>query len=78
MKKLFIIALSAGALYLLYTAYKNNQEQKPKEVAPPNNADGETPAKEPPFACPEGEILCEKKEKTCFNPAAKYIVHPCS
>jgi uncharacterized membrane protein YebE (DUF533 family) len=76
MKNLFIIALSAGALYLLYTAYKNNQEQKPK-VASPNNADAETPA-EPQFACPEGEILCESKEKTCFNPAAKYIVHPCS
>lgn len=76
MKKLFIVALSAGALYLLYTAYK--KQQKPKEVAPPSDVAGEMPPKEPPFTCPEGEILCDTKEKTCFNPAAKYIVHPCS
>ena len=75
MKKVLIIALSAGALYLLYTAYKKNQEQKP-EVAPPDLASDK--AKEPPFACPEGEILCETKEKTCYNASAKYIVHPCS
>jgi hypothetical protein len=74
MKKGLIIALSAGALYLLYTAYKKNKDN-PKAVAP-SDVVAEMPT-EPPFACPEGEILCEKKEKTCFNPAAKYIVDPC-
>jgi hypothetical protein len=77
MKKLFIVALSAGALYLLYTAYKKNKEQKPADMKPVDKDIVETP-KEPPFVCPEGEILCDTKEKTCFNPAAKYIVHPCS
>lgn len=77
MKKLFIVALSAGALYLLYTAYKKSKEEKPKEVTPPDEI-AEMPPKEPPFMCPEGEILCAAKEKTCYNPAANYIVDPCS
>lgn len=76
MKKLFIVALSAGALYLLYTAYKKSQEEKEKEVKPQDVA--EMPTKEPPFVCPEGEVLCEGKENKCYNPAAKYIVNPCS
>jgi hypothetical protein len=68
MKNFLIIALSAATVYLLYTAYKKKEEEGAKTPA--------APTKEP-FVCPEGEILCEKKENTCHNPAAKYIVDPC-
>jgi len=76
MKKVIIIGLSAAALYLLYTAYKKNEALSVKEK-PEATPEPDVP-KEPPFVCPEGEILCENKEKTCYNPAAKYIVNPCS
>jgi hypothetical protein len=69
MKNFLIIALSAATVYLLYTAYKKKEEKTEAPVIPPT--------KEPSFACPEGEILCDKKENTCYNPSAKYIVDPC-
>jgi len=68
MKNFLIIALSAATVYLLYTAYKKKEEKTEAPVIPPTK---------PTFACPEGEILCDKKENTCYNPAAKYIVDPC-
>ena len=67
MKNFLIIALSAATVYLLYTAYKK-KEEKEAPVIPPTK---------PTFACSEGEILCDKKENTCYNPSAKYIVDPC-
>lgn len=75
--RIFIIgALSVGAAYFLYMAYKKRQESgetaKTDKVIPP-----EMPPKEPPFACPEGEVLCPNKENVCYNPTANYIVSPC-
>lgn len=72
MKNIIIGALSVGAIYLLYMAYKNNEESSVKK-----SSNLPTVPEEPAFACPEGEVLCDKKPKTCYNPSAKYIVDPC-
>lgn len=76
MKNIIIGALSVGAIYLLYMAYKNNQESSVVKKEPKPQDLPEAP-KEPAFACPEGEVLCDKKPRTCYNPSARYIVDPC-
>jgi hypothetical protein len=75
MKKLVILGLSVGAIYLLYNAWKKQQEaekitdKKPSEEKPV--------VAEAPIVCPEGQILCESNQKKCFDPKVRYIVNPC-
>ena len=75
MRNIIIGALSVGAIYLLYMAYKNNQESLGKKE--PKVPNVPSVPEEPAFACPEGEVLCDKKPRTCYNPSARYIVDPC-
>ena len=74
MKKLVILGLSVGAIYLLYNSWKKQQdaekiEKKPLEEKPV--------IAEAPIVCPEGLILCESNQKKCFDPKVRYIVDPC-
>jgi hypothetical protein len=74
MKKLVIFGLSVGAIYLLYNAWKKQQDaekitEKPLEEKPVEA--------EAPIVCPEGLIICESNKKKCFDPKVRYIVDPC-
>lgn len=69
MKKLLILALSAGAIYLLYKEYKKEQDKKTVPVKP-----AEEPVK---VTCPEGYVSCEQKPDKCYDPNVRYIVDPC-
>jgi hypothetical protein len=75
MKQLVIFGLSVGAVFLLYSAWKKQQdaekitEKKPLEEKPV--------VAEAPIVCPEGQILCESNQKKCFDPKVRYIVDPC-
>jgi hypothetical protein len=71
MKKLLIIGLSAGALYLLYKAYIK-KDKKPVEP----KAEDKVEVK--PITCLEGEIICPTNINVCYNPTAKYLIDPCS
>lgn len=75
MKKLVILGLSVGAIYLLYNAWKKQQDAEKKTETKPFVE--EKPAEETPITCPQGEILCESNMKKCFNPSTRYIVDPC-
>lgn len=75
MKKLVILGLSAGAIYLLYNAWKKQQDAEKKTETKPFVE--EKPVEETPITCPQGEILCESNMKKCFNPSTRYIVDPC-
>lgn len=73
MKQLVILGLSAGAIYLLYNAWKKQQDAEKKTEKKPFV---EEKTVETPITCPQGEILCESLKK-CFNPSIRYIVNPC-
>lgn len=72
MKKLLIIGLSAGALYLLYKAYIK------KDVKPVEESKAEDKVQEKLITCLEGEIICPTNPNVCYNPTAKYLIDPCS
>ena len=74
MKKLVILGLSVGAIYLLYNAWKKQQDAEKKTETKPLVE--EKPI-EAPIVCPEGQILCESNQKKCFDPKIRYIVNPC-
>ena len=76
MKKLVILGLSAGAIYLLYTAWKKQQDAEKKDTQPVSFASEDKPV-EVPVVCPEGQIICESNPKKCFDPKIRYIVNPC-
>ena len=70
MKKILILALSAGALYILYKGYKKEQEKTAPSIEP-----AEEPVK---VICPKDEITCgERSPNKCYNPNIRYIVDPC-
>ena len=73
MKKLLIIGLSAGALYLLYKAYI-----KKDVVKPVDETKAEYKVEVKPITCLEGEIICPTNPNVCYNPTAKYLIDPCS
>ena len=69
MKKILILALSAGAMYILYKVYKKDQD-KDVTVKPAAEA--------PKVICPEGQITCDERNPTkCYDPSIRYIVDPC-
>ena len=71
MKKILILALSAGALYILYKGYKKEQEKTAPSVKPAE----EEPVK---VICPEGQVTCgENNPNKCYDPNIRYIVDPC-
>jgi hypothetical protein len=71
MKKILILALSAGALYILYKGYKKEQEKTTLVKA-------EEPEEPVKVVCPEGQITCDERNPTkCYDPNIRYIVDPC-
>ena len=74
MKQLVILGLSAGAIYLLYNAWKKQQDAEKKTETKPFVE--EKPV-EAPLVCPEGQLICETNPKKCFDPKIRYIVNPC-
>lgn len=76
MKKLVILGLSVGAIYLLYNAWKKQQDaEKITETKPLEPVQQQQP--ETPIVCPDGQIICESNTKKCFDPKVRYIVDPC-
>ena len=75
MKKLVIVALTAGTVYLLYTAWKKQQDEEKKSEKKP--VEEPKVVEEPPITCPEGQIICASNTKKCFDPKVRYIVDPC-
>lgn len=70
MKKILILALSAGAIYTLYKVYKKEQDKKDVLVKPAEEAEK--------VICPKDEITCgERSPNKCYNPNIRYIVDPC-
>jgi len=76
MKKLVILGLSVGAIYLLYNAWKKQQDAEKTEKITEKPLEKPVEA-ETPIVCPEGLILCETNQKKCFDPKVRYIVDPC-
>jgi hypothetical protein len=76
MKQLVILGLSAGAIYLLYNAWKKQQDEDKKIETKPFVE--EKPVEvEVPIICPDGQLICESNAKKCFDPKIRYIVNPC-
>jgi hypothetical protein len=70
MKKILILALSAGAMYILYKVYKKDQD---KDITVKPAAE-----EAPKVICPKDEITCgERNPNKCYNPNIRYIVDPC-
>lgn len=74
MKKLVIFGLSVGAIYLLYNAWKKQQDA---EKITEKSLEEKPVEAEAPIVCPEGLIICESNKKKCFDPKVRYIVDPC-
>jgi hypothetical protein len=76
MKKLVILGLSAGAIFLLYNAWKKQQDAEKKTETKPL-VEEKPVVEEPAIVCPDGQIICETNTKKCFDPKIRYIVNPC-
>lgn len=75
MKKLVILALTAGTMYILYTAWKKQKDEEKKSEEKP--VEETKKVEEPPITCPQGQIICASNPKKCFDPKVRYIVDPC-
>jgi threonine/homoserine/homoserine lactone efflux protein len=77
MKQLVIFGLSVGAIYLLYNAWKKQQDAEKTEKITEKPLEEKPVEAEAPIVCPEGLIICESNKKKCFDPKVRYIVDPC-
>lgn len=75
MKQLVIFGLSVGAIYLLYNAWKKQQDAEKITETKPIEPVQQQP--ETSTVCPDGQIICESNTKKCFDPKVRYIVDPC-